>query len=407
MKDDKIVLYMHAGSGNHGCEAIVNSLCHMLKKPSVLISNRPEEDLRYSLKELRSEIIPEKSIEKNVLVHTFYYGKRKLLRDPECFMRYRYGAVCGKNARALNISIGGDNYCYDNMLDRLILANRMFHRQGSKTVLYGCSIEPELLKRPQIAADMKLYDAIVARESITYEALKQAGITENVHLYPDPAFLLETEKLPLPQGWKEGRMAGINISPMIVENEKKPGITMENYKALIAHILETTNLDVALIPHVVWSSNDDRKPMAELYEAFRKTGRVLQIEDATAPQLKGYISRCRLFIGARTHATIAAYSSCVPTLVVGYSVKARGIARDLFGTDENYVLPVQRLEQKEDLIKAFEWLREQEESMRSRLEAVMPSYRERAKKAGELIGGMAEIQKETAAESQKGRKGRA
>ena len=29
MKDDKIVLYMHAGSGNHGCEAIVNSLCRM------------------------------------------------------------------------------------------------------------------------------------------------------------------------------------------------------------------------------------------------------------------------------------------------------------------------------------------------------------------------------------------
>ena len=50
-----------------------------------------------------------------------------------------------------------------------------------------------------------------------------------------------------------------------------------------------------------------------------------------------------MFIGARTHATIAAYSSCVPTLVVGYSIKARGIAKDLFGTDEGYVLPVQAL----------------------------------------------------------------
>ena len=25
--DKRLVLYMHAGSGNHGCEAIVNSLC--------------------------------------------------------------------------------------------------------------------------------------------------------------------------------------------------------------------------------------------------------------------------------------------------------------------------------------------------------------------------------------------
>ena len=39
-----------------------------------------------------------------------------------------------------------------------------------------------------------------------------------------------------------------------------------------------------------------------------------------------------------------AYSSCVPTLVVGYSVKARGIARDIFGTEDRYVLPVQSLQ---------------------------------------------------------------
>lgn len=389
MKEDKIVLYMHAGSGNHGCEAIVNCLCKMLPKPAVLITNRKEEDERYSLKELCSEIIQEKSIEKNVLIHTWYYLWRKVFKDPESFMRYRYKEVCGKNVRKLNISIGGDNYCYDNMLDRLILANRMFHRKGAKTMLYGCSIEPALLKRPDIAADMKRYDAIVARESITYEALQNAGITTNIHLYPDPAFLLEKEELPLPEGWRPQKMLGLNISPMILENETKSGITMENYRALIAHILETTDFSVALIPHVVWDSNDDRKPIEGLYEAFEKTGRVLQLPDASAPQLKGYIGRLQMFIGARTHATIAAYSSCVPTLVVGYSVKARGIAKDLFGTPEHYVLPVQQLENKEDLINAFEWLKDHEEEMRRQLQAVMPAYREKAAKAGELIRDMA------------------
>ena len=125
---------------------------------------------------------------------------------------------------------------------------------------------------------------------------------------------------PLPEGWVPGKMLGLNISPMIVDNEKTPGITMQNYKALISHILETTDLHVALIPHVVWESNDDRKPIRELYEAFASTGRVIELPDGSAPELKGYISRCEMFIGARTHATIAAYSSCVPTLVVGYSI---------------------------------------------------------------------------------------
>ena len=170
MKDDKIVLYMHAGSDNHGCEAIANTLIKMLSKPAVLISSRKAEDEKYSLQGLCSEIIQEKYIEKNILIHTWYYVWRKIFHDPECFMRYRYGAVCGKNMYQLNISIGGDNYCYENMLERLIMSNRMFHRGGGKTVLYGCSIEPEALSKKEIVEDMKRFDLIVARENITYEA---------------------------------------------------------------------------------------------------------------------------------------------------------------------------------------------------------------------------------------------
>lgn len=388
MKDDKIVLYMHAGSGNHGCEAIVNSLCGMLDKPAVLVTNRAAEDGRYSLKGLCSQIVQERSIEKNVFIHAWYYAWRKVLKDPESFMRYRYRDVIGSHAQTLNISIGGDNYCYDNMLERLILANRMFHRMGGKTVLFGCSIEPKLLTRQGIAEDMRLYDAIIARESITYEALCGICEKERVYLYPDPAFLLKTEQLPLPEGWADGKMLGLNISPMIMDNEAQKGITMENYEALIAHILKTTDLHIALIPHVVWENNDDRKPIAALYERFRDTGRVLRLGDASAPQLKGYISRCRMFIGARTHATIAAYSTCVPTLVVGYSVKARGIAKDLFGTARNYVLPVQSLSHREDLIRAFEWLKEQEDDIRAHLKGIMPEYQKRAAQAGEILRRM-------------------
>jgi polysaccharide pyruvyl transferase WcaK-like protein len=74
------------------------------------------------------------------------------------------------------------------------------------------------------------------------------------------------------------------------------------------------------------------------------------VEDCNCRELKHIISRCRFFIGARTHVTIAAYSSCVPTLVLGYSVKSRGIARDLFGTEVGYVLPVQKLTDSYELV---------------------------------------------------------
>ncbi|MDO5124498.1 MAG: polysaccharide pyruvyl transferase family protein, partial [Eubacteriales bacterium] len=87
--------------------------------------------------------------------------------------------------------------------------------------------------------------------------------------------------------------------------------------------------------------NNDLKPLESLFSIYKDSGRVVLIKDHNCEELKGYISRCRFFVGARTHATIAAYSTCVPTLVVGYSIKSKGIAKDLFGTFEKYVVPVQ------------------------------------------------------------------
>ncbi len=405
MKADKLIVYMHAGSGNHGCEAIVNSLCHMIKEKVKLVSYFGEEDERYSLKEL-CEIRGERRFENHKAAHVLYYGYRKLTGDKESFIRYRYGDIFKKEAAPLAISIGGDNYCYENMLGDLRLANSAFNRRGTRTVLLGCSIEPELLKRKEIAEDLRKYHTIIARESITYEALKEAfgktskeisektdkGMAEAVSggcpevlCFPDPAFTLMAKELPLPEGFALGNTVGINVSPMIQDNEKKSGVTMENYKELISFIIQNTDMQITLIPHVVWERNDDRGPLHELYRAFADTGRVVEIGDGGCEELKGFIGRCRFFVGARTHATIAAYSMGVPTLVAGYSVKARGIARDLFGTDENYVLPVQSLEKKDDLTKGFQWLLSHEKEVREKLGEVMPGYKERALETGKEV----------------------
>ena len=290
----------------------------------------------------------------------------------------------------MNISIGGDNYCYGILLKELKCSNRLFTGQGAMTVLLGCSIEPELLSDPDIIEDMQRYACIIARESITWQALVQAGLKEKSFLVPDSAFLLEAKRMPVPQGFTEGNMVGLNVSPMVVERESSPGITMENYRRLIRYILEKTDMGVALIPHVVWKSNDDRTVLRQLWQEFRNTGRVVMIEDADCEVLKGYIARCRFFIGARTHATIAAYSSLIPTLVLGYSVKARGIAFDLFGTWENYVLPVQSLQREDELTEGFLWLQKEESAIRRRLTAVMSAYLERARQAGRMIGRLME-----------------
>ena len=114
---NQIILYMHAGSGNHGCEAIVNSLCHMMKEDAVLVSYRGNEDWQYSLKEL-CEIKQERSFEEHKLAHLFYYAYRMITKDAASFLRYRYGDIFKQPMSPLAISIGGDNYCYDSRRER-------------------------------------------------------------------------------------------------------------------------------------------------------------------------------------------------------------------------------------------------------------------------------------------------
>ena len=194
---------------------------------------------------------------------------------------------------------------------------------------------------------MKEHRLILARESLSFDALREAGVEEgSLFLLPDPAFAMEAEELPLPDGFVPDGTVGINVSPLIehYRAEDAEGSVWDAFEALIDHVIRRTDLQVALIPHVSWPSSDDRGPLSALYERFRETGRVVLVTDQTAPVLKGYIARCRFFVGARTHATIGAYSSGVPTLVAGYSVKSRGIARDLFGTDKDLVLSRKQLD---------------------------------------------------------------
>lgn len=374
-----IALYMHAGSGNHGCEAIVDSLVRMMPVDSfTLMTNSAEEDERYLPAEVkaRTKITEEQHIAEHKAAHVLYYAYRKITGDQESFLRYRYKALTGAGKPELAVSIGGDNYCYPSMVKDLMLANAMFEHQGTPTVLLGCSVEPELLQNgdPALLEDLHRYRRVIARESISYEAIRAAmqkaygaEAADRVVLCPDPAFSLPTDESSLPEGFESGNTVGINLSPMVEDYAADPAAPLAGYAALIREILDTTNMKVALIPHVIWNRSNDRTPLRKLHEMFRESERVQLIEDMPAEQLKGIIANCRFFIGARTHATIAAYSTIIPTLVVGYSVKARGIARDLFGTEQNYVLPVQSLTNPQQLLDAWHWLLSQEDEIRYQL----------------------------------------
>src|SRR3546814_416304 len=101
--------------------------------------------------------------------------------------------------------------------------------------------------------------------------------------------------------------------------------------------------------------------------------------DTLFPFTTLFRSNLRFFIGARTHATIAGMSSTVPTISISYSIKARGINRDLFG-DLPVVLDTPSLN-LQTLTEKLELLQSEEKRIKEILEKTLPEWRARARGA--------------------------
>lgn len=378
----KYVMFEHAGSGNHGCEAIVRSTCKMLgQKEYYLQTANWEEDLKYGIDKLVKPIVmKERTVQRNSVQGLFLRAETRLnpkvgYDDRECL--YHNKQLLLRNSVAL--SIGGDNYCYAGIIHSMRSKLMAYKLNGTPTVLWGCSVDRTYLN-DQTINDLKRYNLITARESLTKEILYEVGIEENVVSCVDPAFILEKQKVILPnkEAFQSRNVIGINVSDFMKYYNAYPNATLQNFRCLIDYILKNTDCYIALIPHVRQQGNNDLDIMKALSDMYQNE-RLFCIEnDFNCMQLKYVISKCRIFIGCRTHSTIAAYSTCVPTLVVGYSVKARGICKDIFGGYDDLLVDVRDFQDDYHLTRMFQGFWQRELELKKHLEEVMPEYIQRA-----------------------------
>ncbi|WIY61154.1 polysaccharide pyruvyl transferase family protein [Bacillus arachidis] len=384
----KIMMFAHGGSLNRGCEAIVRSSTNIIKEKVdeakiYLISSKPETD----------KIITKldgiydgstKSIAKYSYDWWMALLKVKMFND-ESYAIAKMEDNIIKHIKNMDVclSIGGDNYCYGEQ-PALYEIDKKVKAAGKKLVLWGCSIGEEDMSERKLG-DLKQFDLILARETLTYNMLKNKGLN-NVKLCADPAFTMEKEELELPKGWQEGNTIGLNFSPLVWNRNKDSQVAVRD---LINHILDTTDSTIALTPHVMQDGNNDYEVLHTYYEEFKNTGRVIILpNNLNAIQYKGYIARMRFFIGARTHATIAAYSNCVPTMVLGYSIKSKGIAKDLFG-EEKLVLNIEEISNSNKLKAKFDEMVREEDQLKRKLEQTMPNIKRMSYKAVEYLQELA------------------
>jgi colanic acid/amylovoran biosynthesis protein len=255
---------------------------------------------------------------------------------------------------------------------------------GKPVILWGASVGPferEPLFVAAIARHLGRMSLNAVRESVSYDYLTKVLGLKNVIRMADPAFTLVKQEVDIAAFWPDDQgngAIGLNISPLI-EKFKHAGQDLRvEAVQFVRHVVQKMNYGVLLVPHVVPSDNapgnNDAHYMRMIGDACGDLGGAVRIMPSAfnAAQIKYVISQLRFFIGARTHATIAALSSGVPTISIAYSVKARGINRDLFGHEET-VLPTPEVS-SQTLVAALNLLVRNEADFRTALRKKIPEY---------------------------------
>lgn len=295
---------------------------------------------------------------------------------------------------------GGDVISLEYSLGSLFLWSTIADsaiKQGVPAVLWAASVGPfsgDRIVERYMVEHLRHYSAITVRETETLEYLKSLGI-DNVTLVADPAFVLKPEPFDMRNIWPEERNSGVlgfNVSPLIAKFRKSPEDAErleQEVVGFIQDVLNNTDLSVLLVPHVDpldgSEKNSDSRYMARLSSRVEEHKGRLSMSPPTlnAPQIKYLLSQCRYFIGARTHATIGALSTEVPTISIAYSIKAKGLNKDLF-THTRYVLDTPKVS-RETLWSSLETLQSEESAIKALLAERIPVWKARAKGSADVL----------------------
>jgi len=410
-------LFILAGNGsyfNRGCEGIVRGTVEILRRffdePRFVAVTSYKSDEQFE-QQRRQETDPAIVHEK---IHKSYKAGDRLW-----FAINGLRVVCPRILRHIYyrdlkpylpqasavLALGGDNYSLDytkgplwltkgpvvcTELDELAVSHK------KPLVIWGSSVGP-FSKSPSFERYMIEHlrkVTIFAREPATVEYLAEQGLTDNVHRVADPAFVMAPERpaedVEIPEG-----AVGLNLSPLLARFVT--GGNVEQWKDVSADIInrlaEKTSRPIYLIPHVVGGlSNDDHRFLQGVLERkIEKRDQVTLIGAAfNAAQTKWIISRMAVFAGARTHSTIAALSSNVPTLSFSYSIKARGINRDVYGHTDYCLAPDQIA--PETVAERIEHLLEQRAAVKAHLEQRISEVKQLALKSGKILKELLERQ---------------
>ena len=370
------VLGLAFHSGNLGCSALSYSFMYMLD--DIAKNNDIKTDVRIIFgsddqRPLKADF--------QALSYSFVrmgwknssFRKKTIAAIKECDVIFDFTA-----GDSFTNIYGMSRFLKRSFVKKTVLRNKTPLVLGSQT--YGPY--NKALSRSWAADIIKRSYEVFARDEKSLAVAEKLGKRKPV-LTTDVAFFLPYEKSSV----EHDRVnIGINVSGLLwnggYTGNNQFGLTVD-YRSYIEGLLKEFSADgkyrIHLIPHVLYKTSkeladNDWYVCNELAEKYQ--GVCVSPFFESPMQAKSYISGMDVFVGARMHATVAAYSSGVAAIPFSYSRKFEGLYESL---EYPFVISGTKMTTDDALEKTVEYIRSPEKLMAG-IENYLPVLEEKKQK---------------------------
>ncbi len=232
--------------------------------------------------------------------------------------------------------LGGGGILYDGDAQTYLREVLVAQEFGVPVLLYAVSAGPLSTSSARSAIRAALNAAgtlaITVRDRLGLRLLEDVGVTREITLTADPAFLLEPEEFP-----EEAlRAEGVDLTrPLVGFSVREPGpaapdIDPEEYYALLANaadfIIERYDAEVVFVPMERTDVQHSHAVVAHMQNSER--AEILR-RRYSPRQILDLMGRFEFAVGMRLHFLIFATLQGIPFAALPYASKVAGLLEDL------------------------------------------------------------------------------
>jgi polysaccharide pyruvyl transferase CsaB len=232
--------------------------------------------------------------------------------------------------------LGGGGILYDGDAEAYMREVFLAHELGIPVFVYAISAGPLVQQRSRLAVRDGLNASpstvITVRDRLGLRLLEDVGVTHEIHLTADPAFLLDAEELPAEALATDGvditrRLVGFSVRE---PGPAAPDIDPEEYYALLANaadfVVNRFDADVVFVPLEQTDVQHSHGVVAHMQQAER--AEILR-RRYTSRQIIDLMGRFQFAVGMRLHFLIFATLAGTPFTALPYASKVVGLLEDL------------------------------------------------------------------------------